>query len=144
MSPNRSRGPNWIHGTVDNPILDLAKKTNTNACPTGEELGVFDELGRLMDAKKSKELSDLVWGVITDAYQYSEDESESIPSNKSLKDFVVEKIASKEIRNADRRMALQMAEMWGAFVGDPVERQSLKFFWLEEGIDGGEPISVYS
>jgi predicted NAD/FAD-dependent oxidoreductase len=26
--------------------------------------------------------------------------------------------------------------MWGAFVGSPIQRQSLKFFWLEECIDG--------
>lgn len=32
---------------------------------------------------------------------------------------------------------LDCAHMWGAFVGDPIERQSLKFFFLEETIDGG-------
>ncbi|KAK5150390.1 hypothetical protein LTR16_012680, partial [Cryomyces antarcticus] len=29
-----------------------------------------------------------------------------------------------------------MAEMWGAFVGTSIQRQSLKFFWLEECIEG--------
>ena len=29
--------------------------------------------------------------------------------------------------------------MWGAYVGSPVERQSLKFFFLEECIEGENP-----
>lgn len=29
-----------------------------------------------------------------------------------------------------------MAEMWGSFIGSPITSQSLKFFWLEECIDG--------
>ena len=35
--------------------------------------------------------------------------------------------------------ALGMAQMWGAYVGSPVQRQSLKFFWLEECIEGENP-----
>ena len=36
----------------------------------------------------------------------------------------------------NRDTILRMAEMWGAFVGSPIQTQSLKFFWLEECIDG--------
>jgi hypothetical protein len=37
-----------------------------------------------------------------------------------------------------RKIVMQVSEMWGAFVGSPISRQSLKFFWLEECIEGGE------
>ena len=140
---NRGRGPNWIHGTDHNPILDLAKETNTAACAIGEGTCVFDELGKRIDEKKSKELSELVWGVISDAFQHSNEKSASIPSSKSLKDFMVEKLGTKNISQMDRKMALQVAEMWGAFVGEPFERQSLKYFWLEECIEGGELMLIY-
>ena len=40
-------------------------------------------------------------------------------------------------RDLKTNLLLQMAELCGAFVGSPVYRQSLKFFWLEECIDGG-------
>ena len=38
-----------------------------------------------------------------------------------------------------RALLLQEAEAWGAFVGGPIQRQSLKFFWLEECIEGENP-----
>lgn len=31
-----------------------------------------------------------------------------------------------------------MSQMWAAYVGDPVDRQSLKFFFLEDRINGGK------
>ena len=33
---------------------------------------------------------------------------------------------------------MQMAEMWGAYIGEPVHRQSLKFAWMEECCGGSE------
>ncbi len=32
---------------------------------------------------------------------------------------------------------MEMAEMWGAYIGDPVDKQSLKFAWMEECCGGG-------
>ena len=34
-------------------------------------------------------------------------------------------------------LVLGMSEMWGAYVGDRVDLQSLKYFFLEDCIDGG-------
>ena len=133
-----ARGANWIHGTDHNPILDLAKETNTVTSSTGEKYGSFDELGCFMDEKKVERLSEVVWGIIADAFKYSND-SPSIPSERSLRDFFVEKLEEKELSPEDTKMVLQIAQMWGAFIGDPIERQSLKYFWLEECIDGGKP-----
>ena len=90
-----------------------------------------------MDEKKATAFSEIVWGIISDAFRYSNDKSSSIPPNRSLKDFVTEEVEKKDLSPADRTVVLQMAEMWGAFVGDPIGRQSLKYFWLEECIDGG-------
>ena len=64
-------------------------------------------------------------------------ESESIPPDRSLRDFFVEQLEQKDLTEAEKKTVLQMGEMWGAFVGAPYESQSLKFFWLEECIDGG-------
>ena len=38
----------------------------------------------------------------------------------------------------ERELVLGMSQMWGAYVGDPVDRQSLKFFFLEDCINGGK------
>ena len=95
-----------------------------------------------MDGEKATAISELVWGTISDAFKHSNDDSSAITSDKSLKDFFIEKLNEKDLSKTDRKLVLQMAEMWGAFVGDPWERQSLKYFWLEECIDGGKSISL--
>ncbi|MCJ1485702.1 hypothetical protein MMC06_005877 [Schaereria dolodes] len=129
-------GPNWIHGTEKNPFIDLAKETGTVAFSIEERSSVFDELGHPMNEENSKAYSELLWGIISSAFKYSNDHSASISPEKSLKDFVTEQVKEEDLTEEERRLILQMADMWGAFVGDPIERQSLKYFWLEECIDG--------
>ena len=135
LRPNS--GPNWIHGTDHNPILDLAKETNSVACSIGEVSATFDENGDVLQQAKSDELSGLMWGVISDAFKYS-NETPTISPNRSLKDFFAEEVSKKDMSDEDKKVLLQMAEIWGGFIGDHVENQSLKFFWLEECIDGGK------
>ncbi|OJD33282.1 amine oxidase [Diplodia corticola] len=79
--------------------------------------------------------------------EFSKQNSASIPPTKSLLDYIHEKTSElytdenwnhlQEAEKEKKRNLLHIiAEMWGAFVGSPVERQSLRFFWLEECIDG--------
>jgi monoamine oxidase len=133
-------GPNWIHGTDHNPILDLAKRTKTAMHTWGEALQVFGENGNLL--KDGKEISDVMWKIIAQAFRYSSQNTSTVDPNESLKDFFEKKILEElsEDRDSDKKKILmQMTELWGAYVGSPVYRQSLKFFWLEECIDGGKP-----
>lgn len=39
----------------------------------------------------------------------------------------------------EHSLLLHEAESWGAFVGSPTSRQSLRFFWMEECIEGENP-----
>jgi len=133
----RHRGPNWIHGTNHNPILDLAVETKTITYSIGDRQSVFDSAGRVMDEEKAATYSELVWGIIADAFKHSNEDSAHIPPEKSLMDFFREKVKEKDVSEDEQTILLQMAQMWGAFVGDPIEKQSLKFFWLEECIEGG-------
>jgi hypothetical protein len=80
--------------------------------------------------------SDIFWGMVADAFKYSND-STSIPPDRSLKDFFVAELEDKDLSADEKKLVLKTAEMWGAFIGDPLEKQSLKYFWLEECIDGG-------
>ena len=52
-------------------------------------------------------------------------------------DFFKSEVQAKGLDDQTSRLVLQMAQMWGDFVGEPIEKQSLKFFWLEECIEGG-------
>ncbi len=90
-----------------------------------------------MNKEKAKEHSELVWGIIADAFKHSNADSASIPSSKSLLDFFEEKLKEKDIEDESQKLVLQMCRIWGDFVGDVIEKQSLKYFWLEECIEGG-------
>ena len=131
-------GPNWIPGTDHNPMLDLAKATKTALHSWGEELRIFDENGGLL--KEGKEISNVMWKIIAQAFKHSAQNVSTIDPNESLMNFFEKKILEEfpgEGHSDKKKTLMQMAELWGAFVGSPVYRQSLKFFWLEECIDGG-------
>ncbi|KAF2005756.1 FAD/NAD(P)-binding domain-containing protein [Amniculicola lignicola CBS 123094] len=137
-------GPNWIHGTHSNPILDLARETNTTTMTWDGRQSVFDHLGNAMPPKEAAENSDLVWTIIEQAMKHSNENSASIPSEQSLLHYFEEKVKTcfpsfiegDEHVARKRETILYMASMWGAFVGSEIQKQSLKFFWLEECIDG--------
>lgn len=136
-------GPNWIHGTDHNPILDLAKETQTPTHSWGEDINLFDENGVALSDEEAKELNKIMWSIIVDAFKYSNANTTTIDPSLSLFDWFQERVKesfpeSEEGWERRRKLVLQSAEMWGAFVGGPVTRQSLKFFWLEECIEGGE------
>lgn len=134
-------GPNWIHGTDHNPIMDLAEETGTITSKWDGRHSIFDHLGQRISDETAGKLTELVWKVIEEAMEHSNSHSSSIPANQSLMDFFEERVKEMSLKmkgsaNAEREMLLQVAEMWGAFVGSPIQKQSLKFFFLEECIDG--------
>ena len=128
-----------IKGTDHNPILSLAEKTHdtTFSPPEDATPSLYDELGHLVNAQTAKKHSELVWEIISNAFRYSREQGPSIPPQSSLMDFFRSEVKEKRLDDASSKLVLQMARMWGDFVGEPVEKQSLRFFWLEECIEGG-------
>ena len=140
------RGANWLHGeSADNPILDIAKQTGTRLHNWNATPAVFDEDGRALSGRDVTDIETVFWETVAEAFEYSKQHTEVIPPDRSLMDFVREK--AKEVfindpfpeQHRKRKLLLQEAEMWGAFVGGTIQRQSLKFFWLEECIEGENP-----
>lgn len=134
-------GPNWIHGTESNPILDIAKRTNTAVGSWDTGSCVFDQDGVPYDPEEAEGYSAMMWDIVQEAFKHSNRNSAEIDPKDSLLDFFKAKLVelipeTTEGWERKRKIVLQMADLWGAFVGSPVERQSLKFFWLEECIDG--------
>lgn len=136
-------GPNWIHGTTDNPILDLAKQTGTATGNWDTTSCAFDESGVPFDMKEGDKYADLMWEIIQDAFKHSNKNCSEIHHDESLNDFFLRKVTEKvPSTEADyekkRKIILQISELWGAFIGSSIHKQSLKFFWLEECIEGGK------
>lgn len=131
-------GPNWIHGTDHNPILSIAEKTHdtTFSPPEDAPPSLYDESGHLVESQTAKKHSELVWEIISNAFKYSRENGPSIPPQSSLMDFFESEVKGKGLDDASAKLIFQMARMWGDFVGEPIEKQSLRFFWLEECIEG--------
>ncbi|KAI5273438.1 FAD/NAD(P)-binding domain-containing protein [Aureobasidium subglaciale] len=140
-------GPNWIHGTDNNPIFDIAKKTNTQLHYWDEKQRILGTEGEGVSKEEAEEYGRIIWedGLISKAFAYSRENTASIPAEKSLMDFFAEKaeglFTELEQKEAERkrRTLLQICDFWGSYVGSATDRQSLKFFWLEECIEGENP-----
>lgn len=118
--------------------MDLANETNsTVVSPELGEAVVFDELGHRLSVQTGQEISRIVWGIVDDAFKYSSEDSAAIPPDQSLMDFFRSKVEAKKLDGYTSKLVLQFAEIWGDYVGEPAERQSLKYMWLEECIDNG-------
>ena len=102
-------------------------------------MNVFDQCGQPIDSEKADEFFEIVWSIIAEAFKYSNEEFSRISPKTSLKDFFTEKVSEKGFNDEDQALILQMAEMWGAFIGDPWDKQSLNYFWY---LDGSKLISV--
>lgn len=135
-------GPNWIHGTKNNPMLDLAKQTGTDVGSWDTRSHIFDEYGSLFPLDEGERYADIMWDIVQDAFKHSNKMGSEIGEKESLQDFFREQVVTKIPETEDewerkREIVLRISEMWGAFVGSPISTQSLKFFWLEECIEGG-------
>ncbi|EXJ77154.1 hypothetical protein A1O3_10312 [Capronia epimyces CBS 606.96] len=131
-------GPNWIHGTKGNPIMGLAEKTGTKVMEPEEEGALFDTGGIRRSDAEAVDLSSKIWEMVVGAFKHSDDHSATIDPQTSLFDYFKSQLAETEtgVDSKKRQDLLHEAQMWGPFVGDPVEKQSLKFFFLEECIEG--------
>lgn len=127
--------------------MRIAKDTGTKLHAWDDEATVFDSEGKPLDDKEVEEHNARLWddGLINAAFKYSNEYHDSIDPKRSLYDFFVEKVESlftgepADIAKRKRKTLLQFASMWGCYIGSPITRQSLKFFWLEEVIEGENP-----
>ncbi|KAH7355104.1 hypothetical protein BKA65DRAFT_497666 [Rhexocercosporidium sp. MPI-PUGE-AT-0058] len=133
-------GPNWIHTSDAEgrfPILELARKTNTPLHSWNDKQNIYSSSGALLPAARSDELSTILWANIESAIAHSAKNGKDISESESLSDFLGEKARERfPNEEEERKLLMQMAEMWGAYIGDPVHRQSLKFAWMEECCGG--------
>jgi hypothetical protein len=86
-------------------------------------------------------LAEWMWTIIDEAFEYSNRYKDIIPADKSLLDFCHEQIEKTNFTQEEKDACIEFSRFWGAYVGDPIERQSLKFFCLEECIEGSKYLS---
>ncbi|RAL15347.1 flavin monoamine oxidase family protein [Aspergillus homomorphus CBS 101889] len=129
-------GPNWIHGTGKNPIVSIAESTNTVVQDFEGNMALIAPDGKPINDEVAEKISDILWSTIAKAFEYSNIYKETIPVDRSLFDYIKEQVEHTDLSEDEKALCIESSRMWGAYVGDPIERQSLKFFCLEECIDG--------
>ncbi|KIW03549.1 uncharacterized protein PV09_05310 [Verruconis gallopava] len=141
-------GPNWIHGTQNNPILDLVHSTETATHDWGERQVAFGPDGTEIPEELAGENAEMLWSLIGEAFKYSNACSAQINEKTSLMDYIRDHVDEKLVSqmmlsNADaeemkhrKGLVLKLAEMWGGFIGATTSTQSLRFLWLEECLEG--------
>lgn len=127
--------------------MKIAKETGTQLHAWDESQQIHDTDGTPLSPEEAMEYGMLLWddGLIAQAFKYSQENTKTIPASKGLMDFFREKAEGlftdlpPEQAKRKRKTLMDVASMWGAYVGSPAERQSLKFYWLEECIEGENP-----
>lgn len=103
---------------------------------------VFDSLGAVLPRDLADRLSALMWEIIEEAFEHSR-ESKSLagpnPINpgQSLFDFVNMRAQETLSDERERELLLLISEEFGAYIGEPIWKQSLRFAWMEQCCLGG-------
>ncbi|KAL8669192.1 MAG: hypothetical protein Q9168_006204, partial [Polycauliona sp. 1 TL-2023] len=97
---------------------------------------VYDQSGSLLSVEDGQKCSELMWTIIEEGFKYSNQGAESIPQDQSLLDFFKVKVKEKNIPQVTADWVLEYCRSWGDYVGGHIDRQSLKYLWLEETLDG--------
>ncbi|KGO42112.1 Amine oxidase [Penicillium expansum] len=130
-------GPNWIHGAGENPIMTIAEETGTVMYdPEGGRHVSYSRDGHPINDEVAAQVQDFVWNTISEAFKYSNQHGESIPAETSLFDFFCERVQQTNFSDEEKQLCLDACRLWGAYVGDQADKQSLRFFRLEECVDG--------
>lgn len=128
-----------------NPIIEIAEETGTPVHRWKDSLLLIDHDGSMVASAEAGKALKQVWQILEEAIEHSTNSSASIHSASSLYGFFQDKCSHAfecgEMKERDVELVLSMSQMWGAYVGDRVEVQSLKYFYLEDCIDGGRCVA---
>lgn len=124
-----------------NPIIDLATETETPLHRWKANTLLVDGEGKLVAPSEANKALKQVWEILEGALEHSTDRNEELDSSVSLYSFFESwcdwAFQRGDMTRREVELVLGMSQMWGAYVGDRIELQSLKYFYLEDCIGGG-------
>jgi len=112
-----SRGPNWIHGTIGNPILEIAKEADSVWSEDFHSTArVLDGLGSYLPQKLGDELLTIVWTLCEEGIELSAEHFAHIGRGETIYDYFTKRVM-EEVDDAEKRKYLsQMVEQLGGIV----------------------------
>lgn len=96
---------------------------------------VLSRDGYRLDDSVAAKVLEFMWTMVEEAFKYSNTHKDSIPAERSLLDFFQERVERTGFSAEEKEECLELCRLWGSYIGDGVERQSLRFFGLEECLD---------
>jgi hypothetical protein len=121
---------------VNNPIADIAIRSDTITHLWEKGQAIIDRDGRPLDRETAIKLIDFMWTTIDETFDYSSRNVAAIPADRSLYDHFTTELEKSGFTQREKDSCLELSKIWGAYIGAPVDKQSLKFFFLEEGLEG--------
>jgi len=136
------RSPNWLHGTAHNLISVLADSIPLSTHEFGDTVTV-SPAGDILPQSFSDSLQEKFWSQVTCAQEFSKRYWKWIDPSTSFYDYCLVRArdlfdTKTEEGKEHYKMFMSLAESWGSFIGSDCRRQSLKFFFMEECLEGGE------
>lgn len=129
-----------MHGTQNNPIIDISKLSKAITHEWGSRQTIFSTAGTPHDDKTIDKITNCLWNIIDEAFEHSRINKYNIPANESLLDFILKKLETANLDQHEKDACLEMSKLWGAYVGDSIQSQSLRFLFLEECLEGSKLI----
>lgn len=129
-------GPNWIHGTLFNPLIPIAKASNSRLTfPDEASRIIYNSSGKALPSDTSRLLYNRIWKYAEEAIEYSANPGESIPPAWSMYDFCLARISEDESLDLESKfIALQLVDLLTTFTAVNVKKQSLRHYQIEAGI----------
>ena len=141
FGPPIDLGASWIHGTQGNPIIHLAEKAKSTTIACGAVDSICDSNGAWLGGDSARRLYEEVWEILEMAMDKSRKETASLPDCTKMMDWFRQEVTKRrsqaEHPEVYESLMMQIVEMWGAFMGNECETQSLKNLWLDAGLEGG-------
>jgi predicted NAD/FAD-binding protein len=130
-------GANWIHEPKNNPILQLAKHSDTIAFERPIQQVTFDRHGNRFANETAMRLKATLWALVGEAEDQSLKNWANIDPQDSMLDWIRMEASSRYRDEPEFRDALiDEAQRLGQFFGDPASTISLKFACMEKGTGG--------
>lgn len=127
-------GANFIHGTDDNPLSDIAEKVGSTLIHNISMRRYYDRTGRPLDSKTANFLYRKVWEYSDAASDYSR--QEEVDPKLSVEDFCQDKLnRDKEIESGEMRSLVGNAvDMLSGIAACDLDKLSLKYYWMEDDL----------
>ncbi len=126
-------GPNWIHGTVDNPIYELAREVGSEFATLGHSASIINADGSILPPAEGNMLQTRCWELFESAVEESKNHLHFIRPQASLYDYFRQRSASLFPHNEMTQELFNLcSEIWGFIIGNDIRNQILKYYSLEE------------